>query len=269
MECEHVFYSVTVDVGDGPDTVSNYSTLLPRGKRHDYFTSCLPFAQKGTAVTIGLSGTADVWGIRRRLDRAYRNEAALGDQISRSLRRAQDTAALWNKENHTHHGSLTELNFRANPSAFYDHYSALKNASLIHQKSVRREQYYPGSMNVDQLYEFGKQDVHTIPVNGISIEDIEAMHPPLSMDNLTAISKVFRKPFLKKPTKEQDFAETTLILLATLPQAQPEKASKIPRNIQNLTEVTQDFFDYYISFLKNGFEDSADELEYLNSLFLS
>ena len=191
----------------------------------------------------------------------------MGDQISRSLRRAQDTAALWNKENHTHHGSLTELNFRANPSAFYDHYSALKNASLIHQKSVRHEQYYPGSMNVDQLYEFGKQDIHTIPVNGISIDDIEAMHPPLSMDNLTAISKVFRKPFLKKPTKEQDFAETTLILLATLPQAQPEKASKIPRNIQNLTEVTQDFFDYYISFLKNGFQDSADELEYLNSLF--
>ena len=59
---ENLQNSVTVDVGDGPDTVSNYSTLLPRGKRHDYFTSCLPFAQKGTAVTIGLSGTADVWG---------------------------------------------------------------------------------------------------------------------------------------------------------------------------------------------------------------
>lgn len=33
--------SVTVDYGDGPDDPSNY-ILRRRGKRHDYFTSCLP-----------------------------------------------------------------------------------------------------------------------------------------------------------------------------------------------------------------------------------
>jgi len=38
--------SVTVPTGDGPDAISNY-TLLRRGKRHDYFTSCLPWHQKG------------------------------------------------------------------------------------------------------------------------------------------------------------------------------------------------------------------------------
>lgn len=32
--------------------------LAPRGKRHDYFTSALPWTQKGPGVSIGLAGTA-------------------------------------------------------------------------------------------------------------------------------------------------------------------------------------------------------------------
>ncbi|WNK12964.1 MAG: major capsid protein [Microvirus sp.] len=59
---ENLQNSVVVDKDDGPDVYTDYS-LLRRGKRPDYFASCLPFAQKGTAVNLPLGSTAPIIGI--------------------------------------------------------------------------------------------------------------------------------------------------------------------------------------------------------------
>lgn len=47
---------------DGPDDPDDYRDILKRGKRHDYFTSCLLEPQKGDAIQIPLGTRAPVIG---------------------------------------------------------------------------------------------------------------------------------------------------------------------------------------------------------------
>lgn len=57
--------SVVVDKDDGPDDVADY-VILKRGKRYDYFTSCLPFPQKGDDITVPIGVEAPVLGIGKK-----------------------------------------------------------------------------------------------------------------------------------------------------------------------------------------------------------
>lgn len=56
---ENLQESLKVPTGDGPDNISDYQ-LVRRGKRHDYFTSCLPWPQKGPGVEISIGGSASI-----------------------------------------------------------------------------------------------------------------------------------------------------------------------------------------------------------------
>jgi hypothetical protein len=62
--------SLEVPKGDGPDSSTLY-TLQKRGKRHDYFTSCLPWPQKGDSVDVPIGTRAPIY-----------TDAQSGDSVS-------------------------------------------------------------------------------------------------------------------------------------------------------------------------------------------
>ena len=55
--------SIVIPKNDGPDPGGDLYLLRKRGKRHDYFTSCLPWPQKGEEVLLPLGNLAPVYGI--------------------------------------------------------------------------------------------------------------------------------------------------------------------------------------------------------------
>ena len=71
--------SIVINKGDGPD--GSTGPILKRNKKHDYFTSMLPFPQKGPAVQLPFGGNAPVVGTDQPFKLSVGSQFNLGREI--------------------------------------------------------------------------------------------------------------------------------------------------------------------------------------------
>jgi hypothetical protein len=107
---ENLQDSVTLNKGNGPDLVTDYA-LLPRGKRKDYFTSALPWAQKADPVSIPLGTEAPIFGKNMDFDGAddSANHVNIYDGIGGNLKQIlrASSNALYGSTTASGTGALT------------------------------------------------------------------------------------------------------------------------------------------------------------------
>ena len=98
----------------------------PRGKRHDYFTSALPWTQKGPGVSIGLAGTAPI--------ALHSNANAVPNQASQYFNQAGVTALMTSEKG-------GEACFSTSPSSSWTELKLQVPISVPAQKGIADNLY--------------------------------------------------------------------------------------------------------------------------------
>lgn len=177
---ENLIDSIPVVTGDGPDPVSNY-TLRKRAKRHDYFTSALPWPQKGPSVEVGLSGNAPVKGFDNSTNWSFGtpnggNPAGYAAGIGTSYNGLDDNKMLrgWiNQEMFTSAGYGSVVQF--------ENLGSYGNQPLVVQDSGDESNYHPITGIFGKDFSFQGALTPTTPnsiyadlsgVNAITINDL-------------------------------------------------------------------------------------------------
>ena len=107
------------DVGMGDRGFVGQHKLLRRGKRHDYFTSALPWPQKGPGVEIGLAGTAQVTSTPHTFGGAdWRRLTATTADTVRAFKSSEQTSVHYSRANSGDLSYYDNVGLKIDPSVF-------------------------------------------------------------------------------------------------------------------------------------------------------
>ncbi len=169
-------------------------------------------------------------------------------QIDRALGDSNQISEAIKKDYNDH---FTSIVYTAPPFIFR-WMTVRKDHGRITQQILRLNMKADAQGDADRVYTNAENDLFTKNIREVSLADIDAMHLPLKQEDRQRIYSLFNVWKLRRPKQNQLEVVNSLAYLASVPLAQGIHSNQIPESIRHLEEVAQDFFDYYVQFLRDG-----------------